>query len=104
MGHPVIFYICSSHEHLCAGGEKGMDWCGVSRSIVCWIKKFINVKFDHLPLQGDTGGPLVARDGDLAPYMLVGVVSVGTTRCGVGAPAFFTRVSSFRQWIVDNLK
>lgn len=53
--------------------------------------------------QGDSGGGLLARDSPLSPYLVVGVVSGGTTRCGIGAPAFFTRVSSFRQWIVDNL-
>ena len=54
-------------------------------------------------LQGDSGGPLIARDGDLASYMVVGVVSGGTKRCGVGAPGLFTRVSSYRQWILQNL-
>ena len=54
-------------------------------------------------VQGDSGGPLVARDGDLASYMVVGVVSGGTKRCGVGAPGLFTRVSSYRRWIVQNL-
>ena len=54
-------------------------------------------------LQGDSGGPLIARDGDLASYMVVGVVSGGTKRCGVGAPGLFTRVSSYRRWIVENL-
>ena len=35
--------------------------------------------------------------------MLVGVVSGGTNRCGRGAPGLFTRVSSYREWIVENL-
>lgn len=56
-----------------------------------------------MAVQGDSGGPLVARDGDLASYMVVGVVSGGTKRCGVGAPGLFTRVSSYRRWIVQNL-
>jgi len=35
--------------------------------------------------------------------MIVGVVSGGTSRCGIGAPGIYTRVSNFRQWIEDNL-
>ena len=35
--------------------------------------------------------------------MLVGLVSGGTNRCGRGTPGHFTRVSSYREWIVENL-
>ena len=59
-----------------------------------------------LDTQGDSGGPLIAREegNDVpGPYMLVGVVSGGTNRCGRGAPGLFTRVSSYREWIVENL-
>ena len=53
--------------------------------------------------QGDSGGPLISRKNSLSSYMLVGVVSGGTSKCGIGAPGIYTRVSNYRQWIVDNL-
>jgi len=66
--------------HLCAGGEDGKDSCN-----------------------GDSGGPLMARRNKLSPWQVVGVVSGGTSVCGVGAPGIFTRVTQYRQWIKDNL-
>jgi secreted trypsin-like serine protease len=46
--------------------------------------------------QGDSGGPLVMLDyrGD---YTLVGITSFGSSRCAVGDPAVFTRVSSYEE-------
>ena len=74
-------YICSSPSlHLCAGGEDGKD-----------------------SYKGDSGGPLMARRTRLDPWQLVGVVSGGTKRCGIGAPGIFTRVTQYRQWIRNNL-
>jgi len=67
-------------QHLCAGGVIGKDSC-----------------------KGDSGGPLMAREDDISVWQLVGVVSAGTKRCGVGAPAIFTRVSYYDQWIRDNM-
>merc|ERR1711874_816828 len=61
--------------HLCAGGEEGEDSC-----------------------IGDSGGPLMIRRSRLSPWQLVGVVSGGTSRCGIGAPALFTWVTQYRQW------
>ena len=66
-------------DHICAGGEEGKDAC-----------------------KGDSGGPLMGRDGS-GPYVLVGVVSGGTTYCGIGIPALFTRVSSYINWIIQNM-
>ena len=66
--------------HLCAGGERGKDAC-----------------------QGDSGGPLMAREDDLSPWQLVGIVSVGAKRCGLGIPALFTRVTKYDQWLKDNM-
>jgi len=71
----------SLDEHFCAGGETKKDSCN-----------------------GDSGGPLISRKNTLSSYMLVGVVSGGTSKCGIGAPGIYTRVSNYRQWIVDNLK
>lgn len=67
-------------NHLCAGGVLGKDSC-----------------------KGDSGGPLVFRESDGDPTYLVGVVSSGTNRCGIGAPAIFTRVTTLVQWILENL-
>eukprot|EP00092_Neocalanus_flemingeri_P034504 GFUD01037517.1.p1 GENE.GFUD01037517.1~~GFUD01037517.1.p1 ORF type:complete len:430 (+),score=115.47 GFUD01037517.1:90-1379(+) len=68
-------------EHLCAGGVRGQDSCN-----------------------GDSGGPLIGREGAVSPYILVGVVSAGTKTCAIGAPGIFTRVTSYMDWIVQNLK
>jgi len=67
-------------QHLCAGGEKGKDSC-----------------------KGDSGGPLMARQDDISPWQIVGVVSGGTKICGIGAPGIFTRVTQYDQWIRDNM-
>jgi len=67
-------------QHLCAGGEEGKDSC-----------------------KGDSGGPLIAREDDISPWLLIGVVSGGTSRCGIGAPGIFTRVTNYDQWITDNM-
>ena len=69
-----------TEEQICAGGEKGKDSCN-----------------------GDSGGPLMARESDISPWQIVGIVSFGTARCATGAPAVFTRVTNYRQWIRDNL-
>ena len=67
-------------QHLCAGGEEGRDSC-----------------------KGDSGGPLMAREDDISPWQIVGVVSGGTKTCGIGAPGIFTRVTHYDQWIRDNM-
>ena len=45
----------------------------------------------------------MAREDDISPWQLVGVVSGGTKRCGIGAPGIFTRVTHYDQWISDNM-
>ncbi|NWU95995.1 CTRL protease, partial [Upupa epops] len=47
--------------------------------------------------QGDSGGPLVTSNGNT--WILIGIVSWGTTDCNVRTPAIYTRVSQFRNWI-----
>ena len=59
-------------------------------------KMFVN-------FQGDSGGPLMTRESDIDAYMLIGVVLGGTKRCARGAPGIYTRVSHYKQWIIDNL-
>ena len=67
-------------EHLCAGGERGKDSCN-----------------------GDSGGPLVGREDSVGPFTLIGVVSGGAKRCGRGTPAIYTRVSHYRDWILNQM-
>ncbi|KAF4520520.1 hypothetical protein B566_EDAN004794 [Ephemera danica] len=49
------------------------------------------------PCNGDSGGPLVVQESD-RNFTLVGVVSFGSARgCSIGAPAVFTRITSYLQ-------
>ena len=45
----------------------------------------------------------MARERDISPYMLVGIVSGGSTECGVGQPGIYTRVSTYLRWIIKNM-
>ncbi|KAH8363350.1 hypothetical protein KR084_008743 [Drosophila pseudotakahashii] len=48
--------------------------------------------------QGDSGGPLVTKEGD----KLIGVTSFGSIYgCQSGAPAGFTRVTNYLEWIKE---
>ncbi|XP_059481882.1 brachyurin-like [Neocloeon triangulifer] len=50
---------------------------------------------------GDSGGPLVTQDA-LGRYILIGITSFGSGRgCSVGAPAVFTRVTSYRNTFIS---
>lgn len=55
-------------------------------------------------LQGDSGGPVQIRsthqDGFI--YHIVGVTSFGIL-CGTTAPGVYTRVSSFIEWIENEV-
>jgi len=37
------------------------------------------------------------------PWYLLGIVSFGSKRCGVGYPGIYTRVESFVPWIQDTI-
>lgn len=70
-------------SQLCAGGVSGKDSC-----------------------RGDSGGPLMVVDTAVTHHnwFIVGIVSFGIG-CGVdGFPSVYTRVASYSQWIMDNLK
>ena len=45
----------------------------------------------------------MAREKDISPYMVVGIVSAGSTECGVGQPGIYTRVSTYLRWIKKNM-
>ncbi len=70
-----------SPHYICAGGEKNRDTC-----------------------KGDSGGPLIAREGTSGPMFVVGVVSFGTEKCGSGFPAAYTNVQNYLPWILDNMR
>ena len=98
----MLMLFFSLEKHLCAGGEYSRDSCNVSKSthFEYFRASLINILYD----QGDSGGPLMSRRDSLSSYMVVGVVSFGTSRCGIGVPGIYTRVSNYRQWIVKNLQ
>lgn len=49
--------------------------------------------------QGDSGGPLIKIEED-GKKEVIGIVSWGIGPCGTrGAPAVYTRVSSYADWI-----
>ncbi|XP_072929942.1 CLIP domain-containing serine protease HP8-like [Epargyreus clarus] len=71
-----------SDRQLCAGGDKGQDSC-----------------------RGDSGGPLMGQIPTLQNWIVVGVVSYGPSPCGSrGWPGVYTRVTSYLEWIISNMK
>lgn len=72
-------------QQWCVGGVIGHDSCG-----------------------GDSGGPLMKVDvigGRTPRYYLFGVVSFGAKYCGTSTmPAVYTKISSYINWILDNIK
>merc|ERR1712066_59767 len=68
---------------ICAGGELGKDSCN-----------------------GDSGGGLFWRrdlENKDEPWYLIGIVSFGSKKCGIGSPAVYTRVSAYRDWIQEKM-
>ena len=53
---------------------------------------------------GDSGGPLFAREQTDDPWIQIGLVSYGTTTCGIGVPGVYTKVSYYMDWIDGHLK
>ena len=53
---------------------------------------------------GDSGGPLLYRKDLNSLWYLAGIVSYGTSQCGVGIPGIYTRVPTYIKWIETNLK
>ncbi|XP_064115567.1 trypsin alpha-3-like [Macrobrachium nipponense] len=51
--------------------------------------------------QGDSGGPLMILTGKT--WSMIGIVSFGIGCAEVGYPGVYTRVSSYKQWILDSV-
>nr|AAO74570.1 prophenoloxidase-activating proteinase-3 precursor [Manduca sexta] len=67
-------------KQVCAGGEAGKDSC-----------------------KGDSGGPLMYENGQT--YEVIGIVSFGPTPCGMqDIPGVYTKVHSYKDWIISNIK
>ncbi|XP_044747348.1 CLIP domain-containing serine protease B9-like [Coccinella septempunctata] len=71
-----------SKNYICAGGKSGEDTCN-----------------------GDSGGPFMnVYNFQKGPRMyLIGVISFGSTKCGVGVPGIFTSVHFHWNWILNNV-
>lgn len=83
--------------------------------ISCFTKTccFTSYEIDRFPIvlflgkdtcSGDSGGPLIVRNGQDSPMWLSGIVSFGTHTCGAGKPAVFTNIKHFIPWIQANLR
>ena len=67
-------------KQICSGGQDNVDSCS-----------------------GDSGGPLVYRRSPDSSWYQVGVVSFGTVQCGVGIPGIYTRITSYIDWLKQNV-
>ncbi|KAF6210644.1 hypothetical protein GE061_013751 [Apolygus lucorum] len=54
--------------------------------------------------QGDSGGPVIWRDPGTNRYTVVGIVSYGYGCAQVGAPGVNTKVSAYRDWILQKIQ
>jgi len=68
-------------RQICAGGQRGKDSCN-----------------------GDSGGPLFIRESSNDAWEQIGLVSFGSTRCGVGVPGVYTRIVHYLPWIESHLR
>ena len=53
---------------------------------------------------GDSGGPLIARELADDPWYQIGLVSFGTKNCGTDVPSVYTKVAAHISWIKSILK
>ncbi|XP_068243964.1 CLIP domain-containing serine protease HP8-like [Palaemon carinicauda] len=74
-----LYEIPLNSDQLCFGGEGGRDSC-----------------------RGDSGGPIFQASTSGTRTTVLGLVSLGN-ECGTD-PAIYTKVSSYRSWIVQNLR
>ena len=85
---------------ICAGNlEDGKDTCNV---ICSQLPASIPLKSLSFKFQGDSGGPLALIEGDC--QILVGITSFGMDCGKKEAPAVYTRVESYLDWIQDRIE
>ena len=53
---------------------------------------------------GDSGGRAVMKKCIDCSWFQVGVVSLGSEKCGVGDPGVYTKVAAYLPWISNNLE
>lgn len=81
---------------MCAGGLDGMDSCGGDSGGPIAIP---------IPIKVTTQNPVSAKTKLRPRYFQLGVVSFGPTHCGVGGiPGVYSRVSAYKEWILDNIE
>ncbi|XP_045136646.1 phenoloxidase-activating factor 1-like [Portunus trituberculatus] len=69
-------------EQVCFGGRGKVDSCRM-----------------------DSGGPIFQVSNEPPRFVLLAILSGGLEKCGTpGAPAVYTNVDSYRQWIVDSIR
>ena len=54
--------------------------------------------------RGDSGGLLMVQEYPFAPWYQIGLVSFGTSYCGVGAPGVYTKITNYLPWIESKLQ
>ena len=54
--------------------------------------------------KGDSGGPLIVREGEDGKMYLRGITSFGTNRCGSSYPGVYTDIAFYVDWIREHLK
>ena len=83
-------------------------------TLFSWSKSYFQIVlpfFKDIPLfadkdscSGDSGGPAVMKIGIDSPWYQVGITSFGTSRCGVGDPGVYTKVTAYLPWIEKKLE
>ena len=79
----------------------------ISYSACSFLEAGINYTFLILgkdTCRGDSGGPLISKQGPKEVMYLKGIVSFGTSKCGQGTPGVFTNVAYYMDWIRTNMK
>lgn len=77
-------------------------------ALVIQVSHGIKIIFENrLMLMIATGGPLMSRnlEDPLGYWYITGITSYGTIHCGTGGiPGIYTKVSSYLEWIVENIR